>query len=213
MKNKKNSFHSKNNPQKSAEIRQKTIETCNLRYGGNSSLSCKKVRDKGKITMLNKYGVENIFQRPDIQQKARKNSHSKEANEKRINTQLKRIRATAIEHNCTYVQDLLKQTRSSGWYQAKIIQPIKINGNLFVKNEDIQKVFDYDNNSYKTFSIYEKKIVNILKKNFKFNIIENSRKIISPQELDIYIKDLKLAIEYNGTYFHNNDEYYHLTNL
>ena len=35
------------------------------------------------------------------------------------------------------------------------------------------------------------------------NIIENSRKIISPLELDIYIPSHKLAIEYNGLYWHS----------
>lgn len=34
------------------------------------------------------------------------------------------------------------------------------------------------------------------------NIIRNSRKIIKPKELDIYLPDHKLAIEYNGLYWH-----------
>lgn len=46
------------------------------------------------------------------------------------------------------------------------------------------------------------------------NVISQSRKIISPLELDIYFPDQKIAIELNGLYFHsekmNKNEFYHL---
>jgi hypothetical protein len=46
------------------------------------------------------------------------------------------------------------------------------------------------------------------------NVISQSRKIISPLELDVYFPDQKTAIELNGLYFHsekmNKDEFYHL---
>lgn len=47
-----------------------------------------------------------------------------------------------------------------------------------------------------------------------FKIITNSRKIIAPYEVDIYIPKLKLAIEFNGTYWHSiyfKDKDYHIT--
>lgn len=54
-------------------------------------------------------------------------------------------------------------------------------------------------------------IKSILPKDVK--IIENSRSIISPYELDIYIPEKKIAIEYNGVYWHTEkyieDKYYH----
>ena len=52
-----------------------------------------------------------------------------------------------------------------------------------------------------------------IKENYE-NIIENSRQVIHPYELDIYIPDLKLAFEFNGLYWHNElykDKKYHLT--
>lgn len=42
--------------------------------------------------------------------------------------------------------------------------------------------------------------------------IQHDRKVLNGQELDIYIPDKKLAIEYNGSYWHCNskkDKYYH----
>ena len=39
---------------------------------------------------------------------------------------------------------------------------------------------------------------------YKGNIIRNDRKVIKPKELDIYIPDLELAIEFDGLIFHSN---------
>jgi hypothetical protein len=35
-----------------------------------------------------------------------------------------------------------------------------------------------------------------------FNIIRNSKRVIKPLEIDIYIPDLKLAFEFNGDWYH-----------
>lgn len=46
------------------------------------------------------------------------------------------------------------------------------------------------------------------------DVIRNTRDIISPKEIDIYIPSLNIAIEYNGTYWHSgrfvkNEDYHH----
>ncbi len=54
-------------------------------------------------------------------------------------------------------------------------------------------------------SLKEKEIIDFIKINHNVKI--NNRRIIPPKELDIFIPDLNLAIEYNGIYWHsNNDE-------
>ena len=155
------------------------------------------------MSCLEKYGVENVYQLDSIQNKAKNNSHTKDANNKRNNTIYKNIQQIALNNNCIYIQDLLNITKSSGWYQAEIVPIYKIDNHLFIKNSDIPVILNYDNNTYKTFSKNEKSIVELIVK-LGFNVIENSRKIIYPKELDIYIPDLKLAIEYNGTYYHSD---------
>ena len=49
----------------------------------------------------------------------------------------------------------------------------------------------------------ESAIVEFLKMNGCEDIVENSRGIISPRELDIFIPSSKLAIEYNGIWWHS----------
>lgn len=46
---------------------------------------------------------------------------------------------------------------------------------------------------------------NIFSTLFLVNFIENDRNAINPYELDLYFKDFNLAIEYNGRWWHKND--------
>lgn len=63
-------------------------------------------------------------------------------------------------------------------------------------------------------SLKEIEIVNYIKSLGVNNIIRNSKSIIAPQEIDIYLPDYNLAIEYNGLYWHSEqqglDKKYHL---
>lgn len=56
------------------------------------------------------------------------------------------------------------------------------------------------------FSVQEKELFNFIKNLLppEFEIKENSRKVIFPQEVDIFIPELNLGIEYNGLYWHSD---------
>ncbi len=51
----------------------------------------------------------------------------------------------------------------------------------------------------------EKEIVDFIKTFYQGEVIENSRSIISPKELDIFIPEKNFAVEYNGLYWHTYD--------
>lgn len=62
-------------------------------------------------------------------------------------------------------------------------------------------------------SLPEKEIVEYLKSLGIENIITSDRSVINPYELDIYLPDYNIAIEYNGKWFHDEfykDKNYHL---
>lgn len=63
-------------------------------------------------------------------------------------------------------------------------------------------------------SEYERDILNIVKNNYNGDIITRDRSVLCGRELDIYIPNLKVAIEFNGNYWHSEifkDKYYHQT--
>lgn len=60
----------------------------------------------------------------------------------------------------------------------------------------------------------ELEIVEYIQSIEKGTVLHNTRTVIPPYELDIYIPDKKVAIEYNGTYWHSSlykDKYYHIS--
>ena len=61
-------------------------------------------------------------------------------------------------------------------------------------------------------SHYEEEIANCVSTFYNGTLIRNSRDIISPLELDLYYPEKKIAIEFNGDYWHSDkfkDEHYH----
>ena len=72
-----------------------------------------------------------------------------------------------------------------------------------------QNIFNGTSNAEKEISNF---LFNILK-NYNIQILNNYKKLIAPFEVDIYIPEKKLAIEYDGLYFHSDeirDKKYHL---
>lgn len=51
----------------------------------------------------------------------------------------------------------------------------------------------------------EHEIFLILTKQFKMNVIQNDRKIIAPKEIDLWIPNKNIAIEFNGNYWHDKE--------
>jgi len=67
---------------------------------------------------------------------------------------------------------------------------------------------------YPKYSSIGEKEIKVFIESLGFDVIENDRKILSGLELDIYIPDKKIAIEFNGLYWHSEqkgkDKNYHL---
>lgn len=196
---------------------------------------------KIKQTNKEKYGHENTFHLPETRKKALKNAWTKETRNKRNKTNIKRYG----HENAFQIKDIQEENRDKTMslvfdsiINNKDIKP------LFTKNDYLNKkekyhifqweckncshVFeDYYANGIipscpncfpKKSSLSEIEIKNFLH-TLNIDYIENTRKIISPYELDIFISKFNLAIEFNGLYWHsdaiNSDKKYHLnkTNL
>ncbi|AUS02974.1 hypothetical protein NVP2275O_393 [Vibrio phage 2.275.O._10N.286.54.E11] len=73
---------------------------------------------------------------------------------------------------------------------------------------------DIDYSLYKsTISKPELELLDYIKSIYNGTIIHNDRTILSPQEIDIWLPELNIGIEFNGTYWHsseNKDDMYHI---
>lgn len=150
-----------------------------------------------KQTKLNKYGNIN-YVNPD----------------KMTKTKQKLLHQYEIDNNCTLLVSLIDKYGSK-WRNANIVDTIIYKAYAFVKNEDIQKIIEYTSKitPHSGMSHKEKDLVNFIKSFYNGQILENKRSIIYPNELDIYLPELKVAIEFNGNFWHSiengcNKEYH-----
>lgn len=195
-------------------VRQKTKNTCLARYGVDNPYKTdyakeqiQKSRNRSKETLrknnLAKYGVENVWQRSDIITKIK---------------QQRLLRAKQFEESHDVVSmKTLVNLYGEGWKQSKVLNIPRIYDNhaAFIENKYIPKIIDYyESHNKGCASSYEFELVKAINTVYFGKILKRTRKVISPQELDIYLPEIYLAIEFNGNYWHqsksNEDKYYHL---
>ena len=201
------------------EVREK-IEKTNLeRYGSISPFGSKEVRKKAKQTNLEKYGVENAIEAKQIQKKAKQTNlekygvnfplQSKEifekTHEKRIKNQLEKIKNIGLKLGYELLSN--NYSKITDEYTWKHV----ICGNEFKTVMHQTKTFK--SSSYIPYCPYcfphnksktETEVYDFIKSIFNGEkILQHNRQLIKPYELDIVIPDKKIAIEFNGTYWHS----------
>lgn len=169
-------------------IKQKVRKTQEEKYGG-IGLSSPIIKEKVKETNLQRYGVENVFA-------------SGEVVEKLHNIREEWIEKFEKENDVTLGMKLFEKF-GTGFMQAKIVEPIIYNGSRFYKNSDIPYIERCCVLAKDNVSISEVEIGDFIEE--FTNVEKNTRKIIPPYELDLFIQDKKLAIEINGIYWHSTN--------
>lgn len=193
------------NPWQAEEVKAKCCKTKLERYNDEKFTN----REKCKETMQEKYGVVNCSQLEDWQEKVEQTKIAR-YNDTHYNNAAKMIETKSIdamnfekEHNCTLMQTIFEKF-GRYWYGSKDIQVIVYKGKAYVANEDIDKIREYKiNTKYSIRSIYENRLADFIQSFYNEQMLINCRSIISPKEIDIYLPDLKLGIEFNGIYWHS----------
>ena len=199
------------------------VKEINLKkYGVKCSLLNNDVAIKRKNSMLNKYGVENPFENINILNK-RKKTYIKKYN---VDNPMKNDDVKQKQKQTILNKIIPKIINMLKYLNLELISD-------YINYKDIIKVkCKICNSCFETsyFNLYQgcgrcpicfpKYISNgeielleyTQSLNF-FNIIQNDRNIIKPYELDIYIPSKKLAVEFDGLYYHSEkfrDKNYHL---
>ena len=155
---------------------------------GKNKLLCQKCDTKEKN--IDKYGVDNIFRTKSFIVKNKENKLKKD-----------RILEICENNDIELLEDYNGVHIKGNWkyYNVKC----KKCGNIF------ETYFcDRAKNSCpicfpKTISNGERELREFVEQNYHGEIIFNDRTILSGKELDIYIPELKIAVEYDGVYWHN----------
>lgn len=189
-------------PLQNSEIKAKMEKTNLERYGSKSSMGNLEVRKKARQTNLERYGVESYFSNKEaikeIQEVKKKKFYESLINGERLKEVTPLF--SYEEYNKSY--DLYKfkcDKCGNEFYDSLNGGHVPLCPICYPKNEAVSEE--------------ESEIRKFLSENYKGIIERNNREIIHPYELDIYLPELKLAIEYDGLYWHSmefKDPLYHL---
>ena len=167
---------------------EKNRETKLLRYGDPYFSN----REKYIETMNKCYGVDNSFQLKKTQT---------------INLENLILAKNYNSEFLKYISDrdasieFLKNKNYSYFDLAKIFNARYYIIQNWVKRLNLEDYIDY---KFKGKSHYEDEITNFIKKDLTINNVVLNSKMLNGQEIDIYLPDYKLGIEFNGTYWHSD---------
>ena len=192
----------------SEEVKQTLRNNIEKRHGGLGGAS-KTILEKMKQTNLKRYGSENI----------RSSEYGKQKIKESLN---RKIKSFEEENDCTRLLSLgLKHSYKI--FDILNIKCIHYQARTYIKNSDInlelfkelEEKFENEARTYN--SRYEVEIHDWLSSIYSGKIFVNTYGIIkddTKKQLDFYIPNKKLAIEFNGDYWHSvnagKDPNYHL---
>ena len=183
------------------------------RYGETTPLKSDLILRKIRKTNLKKYGVENPFSSKDIVNKIRKTNLKKYGveNPSKSNIIKEDISNKMIDlwknKSINFYNDMDVVSYEDGIYTINCDQnhQFKITKSLLSNRRFLEtKICTICNDSTpKKFSGQEVKLREFVYQNYQKDILLNDRSLIGPYEVDIYLPDIKLAIEFNGLYWHS----------
>lgn len=185
-------------PMKTEEVKEHQKTSIRERLGVDYPMQSKEVLEKSKKTCLEKYGEENVAKSDYFKEKLSNTNFNK--HHKNIQDfNLEFIRENFIE-DCKFK---IQEFEDYFGINSRVVV------NCFKKRLGI---LEQNNDSYidQGYSKEEKELFEWIPAK---NKVCNVRSIINPLELDMYLPDYKLAIEYDGIYYHSEQfkpEGYHI---
>ena len=220
------------NPMKDNIIKEKVKNTCLKRYGvdnysktDESKIFMKEIgfgSDKFMRNMvksiINKYGVDNYSKTDEFKEKVKNTclkrygvdnySKTDEFKEKASYKIRKYLHEEAVK-NIGEDYEILVFGINMELFHKKCNKSFIV-ASYFVSQRKIHnnEICVHCNPLYKNWSTGEKNLLKFIRDNYSSEIMSNYKRIIPPFELDIYIPDLRIGVEFNGDYYHANPRFY-----
>jgi hypothetical protein len=227
-------FCSKKCVANSQNIFDKKKKTCLSKYGVDNPMKNIDIQNKQNVVILNKYGVSNISKLDSIKEKVKETNNLRFGKDyisqtlevrKKLSDILTLKQDKMVELNrkrrdsnvSDKTRDLNIKFISAEYSDYNFECGICLNNFIIHKNMLNDRIRNKNTictlcNKINSGSNAQEQIIQILSKIYTGKIIKNDRKTIKG-ELDIYLPELNIAIEYNGIYWHSEiykEENYHI---
>jgi len=209
----------KHSPEEKEEISKKIKETCQEKYGTDNVFSVKEFQEKQKQTLIKNYNIEYPLQKKEFAEKAKQTNIERYgenyAQEITKETSYNRVKERLKEYVIPQfsLEDYEGVEKTYSWKCAKC-------GEIFEDNADNGRVPRCKKCYPVSYEEGPQKEINDFIENLGFKTLTNKRNIIPPYEIDIFIPEKNIAIEYHGLYWHSEQRLkdrdgknYHLNKL
>jgi hypothetical protein len=187
------------NPGAVAEFRQKALDTMTEKFGGHVWATGTSTKQQRDATCLQKYGSINVGTTEYSKLKSKQ-------------TNLEKYGRAHINQS-HILPEILQQLDDKNWLydqhitQKKSLTQIAAECGLNDMTTIMNRLRKFGIKTEQFQSSYEEKqITDFISSLGITNIVTNTRKIIGPKELDIYLPEYNLAIEYCGLYWHSEQQ-------
>ena len=205
----------------SNEIKEKIKQTCLEKYGVDNVWKSEEIKNKIKQTCLEKYGKEYFTQTDEYLNELKDTSLKKYGTEHPLKSDFIKniIKKTNIEkygkeyfkiydswnhlNSLEYVKPLFTFDEFKGGNKIEYKwKCTKCGHEFYSRYDDGRPICVCPKCKESSYSLKEKELIDFCKHYF-LNLECHNRTLIKPLELDIIIEELKLAIEFNGSYWHD----------
>ena len=186
------------------------------KYGVYNITQLPEIISKIKNTNIERYGVHNTFLLPNIKELAKEGIIKKYGVDHYSKT--KEYKLNKFKNNISTLKDKfieLSDDRECRMLCSDCNKEYTISCELLtLRKNRLHTICLHCNPMFgKSVSSHEKELYKFIKSVYDGEIIKKDRKILGGKELDIVLPEKKLAIEFNGIYYHNElfiDKDYHL---
>lgn len=213
-------------PLKNDEIQTKSEKTCLSKYGVRHPGSSKASHDKRKRTTLEKYGVDSVFLVSDVQDKIKSTIISRYGVENIAQSRDIKERIKQLGNKKVFDSNVNKfasyDCTLTGYANQSFTYTCTKCGAICEESYQFIRVCRFDNNvspcttcfpKQSGVSFMEREVSAYIDSIYDGIIVHNDTSIIPPKELDIYLPERGIAIEFNGLFYHSEiykESDYHL---
>lgn len=225
-------------PETKNRIKNKLREVWDTKYGGKHPMNLESTQRKHKESVKRKYGVDHALQSKSLIDKSKntklirygidtynnidKAKHTKlekygdanyNGNRKRTETKYETIIDNWKHITPLFTKDSFSGVSKNQRYTFQCVECDYI-FDACINNGYIPRCKACAMKKVNVQSNGEREIISYIKSIYTGNVLERDRTILNGKELDIYLPDKNIAIEFNGIYWHsesqNHNKYYHL---
>lgn len=205
VKKKNNEKYGKDYYSQTQECKDRVAMTSLLKCGETNIFKTEEFKKNLRKHNLETYGKEYYTQTDDYKKKSKNTWKSKTKEE--INAIKEKSKETRIKNGNQYPDNFVQQFLDN-WIEERKPSPrdfLNFVHENYNKSADLTNIYTYI--SKEDFKFKQSLLENIVEKflqDYNINYEKRNRKIISPQELDFYLPDYKVALEVNDIWSHNS---------